>query len=53
MIARITLALLFATIGAVVATVFTTLTAAAAFLAGTYVGSKMEDDEKTENTEKE
>jgi hypothetical protein len=52
MIARITLALLFASIGAVVAAVFTALTAAAAFVTGAYIGSKMENDE-TENTSTE
>ena len=52
MIARITLALLFAAIGAAVAAVFTTLTAAAAFVTGAYIGDKMANDEN-ENTEKE
>ena len=52
MISRITLALLSATIGAAVAAVFTTLTAAAAFLVGTYIGSKMDNDEN-ETTETE
>jgi len=45
MITRIALALLTASIGAVIAAVFTTLTAAGAFLLGTYVGSKLENDE--------
>ena len=42
---RIALVLLSAAIGAAVAAVFTTLTSAAAFLAGMALGSKLENEE--------
>lgn len=53
MIARIIFALLSATLGAAVATAFTAVIAAAAFLCGVNVGGNLESETETENTETE
>ena len=52
MIHRIALALLSATIGAVIAAAISLVASSLAFVVGVYCGSKFED-EKTETTEQE